>query len=165
MILSHCSHEPVLHVVKNMRERDREEIYNLRWDDNPFTILNDVMARKNFAWVAWLDERPAAVFGGAPLHPGVWSMFCFATDDFPRLALGLSRFAIKTVVPTLFGEMGAHRLQCDSHEKHVSAHKWLKLLGAEREAIKAGYGRDGANYFSFVIQSKKSTKATTSPII
>lgn len=162
MILTHCSHDTVLHVVKNMRERDKEEIYNLRFDDNPYTILNDVMAQSNFAWVAWVDDRPTAVFGGAPTHPGVWSMFCFATDEFPRLALGLSRFAIKTVVPTLFGEIGAHRLQCDSHERHVSAHKWLKLLGAEREAVKVGYGRDGANYYSFVIRSKKSTNPTNS---
>lgn len=154
MILTHCSHDAVLYVVKNMRERDQEEIYNLRWDDNPFMILNDVMAQKNFAWIAWLDEKPAVVIGGAPVRPGVWSMFCFGTDEFPRLALGLTRFASKNIVPTLFGELGAHRLQCDSHEKHVTAHKWLKMFGAEIEAVKAGYGRDGSNYFSFVIPKR-----------
>ena len=151
MILTHCDHENVLYVVKNMRQRDQEEIFNLRWDDNPFTILNDVMAQKNFAWVVWHDGKPAVVIGGAPYHPGVWSMFCFGTDDFPKLAVGLSRFAKKTIVPTLFGEIGAHRLQCDSHEKHTSAHKWLRLLGAEREAVKRNYGRDGADYHTFVV--------------
>lgn len=156
MNLSHCSHETVLHVVRNMRERDKEEIYNLRFDDNPFVIMNDVMGRRDFAWVAWLDGKPAAVFGGAPLHPGVWSMFAFATDEFPRLALGLTRFAKKTVIPMLLGEMGAHRLQCETHEKHASAHHWLKLLGAGCESVKKGYGRDGADYFVYTI-IKKST--------
>lgn len=151
MILSHCDHETVLYVVKNMRERDREEIYNLRWDDNPFTILNDVMAQRNFAWVAWHENKPAVVFGGAPLHPGVWSMFCFGTDVFHHLALGLTRFAKQTVMPTLFGEMEAHRLQCDSHEKHVSAHKWLRVLGASREGVKRAYGRDGADYHTYAV--------------
>lgn len=154
MILTHCSHESVLHVVRNMRARDKEEIYNLRWEPNPFVIMNEVMAQSNFAWVAWLDDKPAAVFGGAPLHPGVWSMFAFATDEFPRLALGLTRFAVKTVIPTLFGEMGAHRLQCDSHEKHIDAHRWLARMGASKESVKKSFGQDGADYFTFTILKK-----------
>lgn len=161
MKISHLSHESVLHVIRNMRERDREEIYNVRFDDNPFHLLNDVMAHQQFAWVGWLGEKPVAVFGGAQEHPGVWSMFAFATDDFPRIALALTRFGVRVVIPTLFGQVGAHRLHCDSHEKHASAHKWLKNMGAEREAVKSGYGRDGADYFTFVIRPKRSTKSTT----
>jgi RimJ/RimL family protein N-acetyltransferase len=78
-------------------------------------------------------------------------MFAFATDKFPRLALGLTRFAKKTVIPTLFRDLGAHRLQCESHEKHTSAHRWLELLGAEQESVLRGYGKDGSNYFQYVI--------------
>lgn len=154
MNLSHVDYDPVLYVVRNMRARDAEEIYNLRETDNPFDVMNSVMALRNFAWIAWHDGRPAVVFGGAPRHPGVWSMFCFATDDFPKLALGLTRFAKTTVLPTLFGDLGARRLECDSHEKHVSAHRWLGLLGAEREAIKRNYGKDGANYYTFALLKK-----------
>lgn len=156
MILTHCDHESVLHVVRNMRERDRKEIYNLRWDNNPFVIMDAVMAQGDFSWVAWLDDKPQAVFGGAPTHPGVWSMFAFATDEFPRLALGLTRFATKTAIPTLFDKCGAHRLQCDSHEKHTSAHRWLELMGAAKESVKKQYGKDGADYFVYTI-TKKST--------
>jgi hypothetical protein len=151
MILSECTHDTVLHVARNMRDRDREEIYNVRWDDNPFTIVNDVMARREFSWVAWRDQMPCAVIGGMLVHPGVWSMYCFATDDFPRVAIGLTRFAGKTLVPTLFDKVGAHRLQCDSHEKHVDAHRWLSTFGAELESVKRAYGRDGADYFTFAI--------------
>ena len=151
MILSHCSHDAVLYVARNMRERDKEEIYGLRFEENPFHVVNDVMARSNFSWVAWLDDKPQAVFGGGEVRPGVWSMFAFATDEFPRLALGLTRFATKTVIPTLFGELGAHRLQCESHEAHADAHRWLELLGAGQEAVLRGYGKDGSNYLLFAI--------------
>lgn len=161
MILTHCEHDTVLYVARNMRERDHEEIYNLRWDANPFTIVNDVMANPNFSWVGGHDGRPVAVFGGMPHHPGVWSMYCFATDDFPKVALGITRFMKRIVVPKMFGEMGIHRLQCDSHEKHVQAHRWLRLFGARQEGVKWKYGRDGANYFTFTLTGiSKSTKAT-----
>lgn len=151
MIVSHVTHDTVLHVAMNMRDADKREIYALRWEDNPFLVTNDVMAARNFSWVAWLDGRPCAVFGGAPLHPGVWSMFMFATDDFRRLALGLTRMARRQIVPRLFGEIGAHRLQCHSHVEHEDAHRWLASLGCERESILKGFGRDGSDYIMFTL--------------
>lgn len=150
MNISACDHDTVLYVARNMRARDKEEIYGLRRRENPFDIVNDVMAQ-SLAWVAWLDGMPAAVFGGSEARPGVWSMFAFATDEFPRLALGLTRFARKQVIPRLFDELGAHRLQCESHEKHTDAHRWLVALGAHRESVKAKFGRDGSDYYEFVI--------------
>lgn len=151
MKLSHCTEACVWDVVENMRERDKEEIYGLRASEDPRFVVRDVVAMANFSWVAWLDDMPQAVFGGGEVRPGVWSMFAFATDKFPRLALGLTRFARNTVIPTLFDKLGAHRLQCESHEKHTDAHKWLKLLGAHVESEKRGFGKDGSNYLEFVI--------------
>lgn len=153
MILSHCEHGTVFHVACNMREMDKREIYGLRWEDNPFVITNEVMAQRNFAWVGWVDQKPCAVFGGAPLHPGVWSMFMFATDDFPKLALGLTRFCLKQGIPKLFGELKAHRLQAHSHAKHHEAHRWLTCLGARRESVLNGYGRDGSDYGLWVLRN------------
>lgn len=150
MILSHCTHETVLAVCLHLRERDHEEIYGLRWEDNPFVVMNEVMAQKDFAWVAWYENRPVAVFGGAPIHPGVWQMFAFGTDEFDTIARPLTRFAIKTVIPQVFA-MGGRRLQCDSHEKHTGAHRWLRRLGATQESVRKGYGRDGADYLHFVL--------------
>ncbi len=159
MRLSHCTEACVWDVVEHMRASDKEEIYALRRSEDPKLVVRDVMGMANFSWVAWLDDMPQAVFGGGEVRPGVWSMFAFATDKFPRLALGLTRFAKKTVIPALFNELGAHRLQCESHENHVSAHRWLKSLGAEAESLKRGFGKDGSNYLEFVIL-KQSTNPT-----
>lgn len=149
MILTHCTHETVLHVVLNMRERDKEEIYGVRFDPNPFLLVNDVMAQASYSWVAWHDGRPIGVGGGAPRHPGVWNMYMFATDEFPRIALGTTRFVRKTVFPQLFGELDARRLQCDSHEAHTDAHRWLEGAGFVKESVRRAYGKDGADYFHF----------------
>lgn len=161
MNLTHPTHDVILDIALRMRERDREEIYNLRFDDNPFTLVNDVMAQRNFSWVAWHAGRPAAAFGGAPTHPGVWKMYAFGTDDFERVARGLTRFAARAVIPELFGALGAHRLQADSHVKHETAHRWLRRLGAKVESVRKAYGRDGSDYLHFVlskdVDSQKST--------
>lgn len=164
MNLSHCTEGTVTHVVENMRASDKQEIYGLRHSEDPRLVVRDVMAMSNFAWVGWLDSKPHAVFGGGEVRPGVWSMFAFATDEFPRLALGLTRFAKRSVLPMVFGRLGAHRLQCESHESHTSAHKWLELLGAHRESILKGYGKDGSNYHQFVVL-KQSTNPTIQSIL
>lgn len=151
MRLSHCTHATVFHVAANMRAVDKEEIYGLRWEENPFVITQEVMAQSMFAWVAWDGETPCAVIGGAPTHPGVWQMFMFATDSFPRIALGLTKFVLRGMLPQLWGELNAHRLEADSHEKHTEAHRWLERLGAYLESRKQDYGRDRADYRHYVL--------------
>lgn len=151
MRLSHVSEACVWDVVEKMRDRDKQEIYGLRHSEDPALIVRDVLAMANFSWVAWLDDMPQVVFGGGEVRPGVWSMYAFATDEFPRLALGLTRFVKKTIIPTLFNDLGAHRLQCDSHVAHTDAHKWLNMLGGEVESWKKGFGKDGSTYLEFVI--------------
>lgn len=157
MHLSAPEHGAVLYVASHMRAIDREEVYGLRFVENPFLITNDVMARPEVSWVAWHDQLPAVVFGGVETTPGVWSIYCFATDAFPKLALPLTRFVKKLMLPLLFGTLGAHRLEADSHENHVQAHRWMELCGATREGVKRGRGKTGADYFTFAIVDK--TKA------
>ena len=150
MRLTNLDHGAVLHVAHNAI--DREEIYALIGERNPFLVMNAAMAQRNFSWLAWHDDQPVAVFGGSEALKGIWQMYLFATPLFPKVALGLTRFAKREVVPRLFGEIGAHRLQADLHEKHVYAHRWLETLGAKRESVRAGYAPDGADYFHYVLR-------------
>jgi hypothetical protein len=129
MVLSHPTHHDVLHVCLNMRARDAEEIYALRFEDNPF----------------------------------LFQMFAFGTDDFNNIAKPLTRFLKKTVVPTLFGELGAHRLEADSHEKHTQAHRWLRWFGARQEGVKRRYGRDGSDYYTFALLSAPKVDKADKP--
>jgi len=154
------THEAVFYVVN--RAHDLEEIYTLQGHRDPFLITNAAMAYQNFGWVAWADE-PAAVFGAAPIHAGVWNVFLLATAQFPKVMLGLTQFAKRTVVPKLFDELGAHRLQCDLHEKHKFVHRWVELsFGAWREGVMENYAPDGADYFRYVLSKPLDRKTRQS---
>ncbi len=156
MNLTPLSHDVVFYIVN--RAHDIEEIYTLQGHRNPFVVTNGAMANRDFGWVAWAGEEPVAVFGGAPIHAGVWQMFLMATPQFPKVALGLTRFAKRQVVPKLFGELGAHRLQCDLHEKHTFVHRWVEGFGARREGVMAGYAPDGADYFRYALVRERTGK-------
>lgn len=148
MKLSELSHETVFHIVR--QAHDIEQIYTLHGHRNPFLVTNAVMAASNFAWVAWVGDEPVTVFGAQPIHDGVWSTFLLTTPEFGKLALPLTRFAKRTVVPKLW-ELGAHRLEAFLHEKNTHIHRWVEALGAHREGVKERYSRDGSAYFQYAI--------------
>lgn len=88
----------------------------------------------------------------------------FATDDFPAIGLPFTKFVKQHFIPGLFQDLGARRLQAESHGNHAWAHRWLKLCGAEQEGVLRQYGKDGADYLQFSIvepsESGNSTKTT-----
>ncbi|MGZ5923512.1 MAG: hypothetical protein ACXWK2_02955 [Rhizomicrobium sp.] len=149
MRLSELNHDVVFHIVR--QAHDIEQIYTLHGHRNPFLVTNAVMAAANFAWVAWVDDEPTTVFGATQVHDGVWNTFLLTTANFGKLALPLTRFAKRTVVPTLFGQLGVHRLEAFLHEKNTHIHRWVETLGARREFVKEGYSRDGAAYYGYAI--------------
>lgn len=147
MRLTDLTHEAVHHVVT--RAHDLEDVYTLHGHRDPFIVTYGAMTYRNFAWVAW-DDEPIAVFGGAPIHAGCWQMFLLATPEFGKVALPLTRFAKREVVPRLWA-LGAHRLQCDLHEKRALVHRWVEGFGARREGTMWGYAPDGSNYFRYTL--------------
>jgi hypothetical protein len=135
----------VLPVVLSMREWDRREIYANRFDENPLKLADEAVAMgQNAGWVAGLEE-PIAAFGCFEMWPGVWSMWLFATDDFPQIGLSVTKLITRQIVPTLW-EVGAHRLEARSMEGHHDAQRWLEVIGAEREGTLKGYGKGGEDF-------------------
>lgn len=151
MKISRLTREPALHVLNNLRDVDREEIYALRFDEDPGRVADELMLMDAFAWVMWHGDRPAIVLGAHEMWPGVWTVFCFGTDDFDALALPLTRFVKETMIPILFDDLGAHRLEADSLATHENAHRWMGLCGARKEAVKQKRGKGGEDFFTFVI--------------
>jgi hypothetical protein len=140
-------------IVRNAH--DLEEAYTLHGHRQPEVFTYAIMAQP-LCFVAWAD-KPVAAFGGSEIHKGVWQMFLTATKDFPQVALGLTRFAKRQLVPNL--GTSAHRLQCDLHEKHAFVHRWVETFGATRESVKKHYASDGSNYFHYVLKLDKSDKS------
>src|SRR3546814_12825662 len=82
------------------------------------------------------------------MHPGVWSVLLFATDEFHKIRLSLTKHVKRVMIPALV-EVGAHRAECHSMEGHAEAHAWLELLGAEREGVRPRFGKNGEDFECF----------------
>lgn len=136
--------EAIAHIVMNMRDWDRRELFALRRSDDPADLVSDVLAMPGPFWIAGKDV-PIAAFGCMPLWPGVFSMWMFATDDFRQIGLGVTKLVVRSILPTLWSG-GAHRLECYSMEGHVDAQRWLEKIGAKREATLRDYGRGLEDY-------------------
>lgn len=153
MTLSPINDGDLLYIARNMRAADKEEIYATRWSDDPNRLVDDCMAVSalptSYTQIAGI-ERPIAVFGAVQHWPGVWDVWCFGTDEFPRIGFALTKHIRKVMVPLLINR-GAHRVHCRSLSSHVEAHEWLKNLGArpdEQKFLKA-WGRGGEDFLMF----------------
>lgn len=140
---------PVLYVVRNMRAADRDEIFALRSDADPDRLAVDVAQRwATVGQVAWDDGVPVAVVGATLLWPGVWMAWMFATDAWPKVGRGVTRFIRTSMIPGLV-DRGAHRCEARSIISHTEAHRWLRSLGATEEARLRRYGRNGEDFLVF----------------
>ena len=143
---AHDHPDMVLRVAQNMREWDQREIYATRQDNDPLALAEAVLNCGRVAWVAGRDEAPIAAFGCAPMWHGVWSMWLFATDDFHRIGISVTRAITRSIIPMMI-DAGAHRLEARSMEGHTDAQRWLEVIGAKREGGPLrGYGRDGQDF-------------------
>jgi hypothetical protein len=123
------------------------EIFATRWDENPAALA--ALHLVDTAIVARVDGQPVAVCGAMEIWPGVWSVFMFATDRWPEVALSVTRWVKRHLIPALVA-VGAHRAECHSIEGHHTAHRWLGLLGAHVESVARGMGKKGEDFRRYV---------------
>ena len=134
-----------------MRPEDFEEFIAL----SPFQTVGELALSlsnrygdKEGVMTWWLGETPVAIGAAVEARPNVVTLFFFATEDFPKVAIDVTRFITRTLFPRL-KEAGVHRIEAVSHHKHTKAHRWIELLGLRKECFCLGYGRDGSDYFQF----------------
>lgn len=140
----------VTFICRNMREMDAREIFATRFDDDPDRLAMDIMQRWSVAWVAKGEVMPIAIVGGVEMWPGMWTAGMFATDDFPQIGLGLTRWVKRRMIPTI-QELGLRRAEAKSIEGHTVAHRWLEALGARREGVPHhNYGKGGETFHTYV---------------
>ena len=147
MKLAKINEADLLFVADRMRECDRREIFATRWNDDPAELAGTILALGEFGWVAGTD-LPIAAFGAIPAWNGVWQVWMFATDDWPQVSLGVTKFIKRVMIPAL-RDIGAHRAECRSIEGHVTAHRWLECLGAHKESEIPNFGRNGETFYLY----------------
>lgn len=142
--------ERLRHVVLNMRGRDRDEIYALQWDDNPEVIIQGhVRVCGAMCWIWERDGVPVSVQGVTPSRPGVWQVFAFGTDDWPRVVLDMTKHSRRFIMPALL-RVNFHRAECRALASHTDSRKWILSLGATEECVLDRYGRRGEDFIGYV---------------
>jgi|TARA_R110000823_G_scaffold94861_2_gene207246 hypothetical protein len=138
----------VVHIARNMRELDAEEILPLIWGGTPENLAAVVIAAGGLATVALSGGVPVAAYGATQTRPKCWSVWMFATDQWPKVALSVTRRLKTEVIETIY-EVGAVRADCWSMEGHHVAHRWLEMLGAKYEATLEDYGPTRKNFHCY----------------
>lgn len=149
MKLANPSLMDVLYITHHLREWDRKEVFATRFSDDPDQLAMDVLRWGPNWWVAG-EDKAIAVIGATEVWPGCWSVGMFATDEFSKIGLPLTKWVKRSMIPHI-AQQGIRRGECRSIEGHEMAHRWLETLGAKREGdgLKK-YGKDGETFFTYV---------------
>lgn len=142
----------IYNVALNMRQRDYEEIAALCFCENR-KELADQLAR------SWADHKTTIVCGTKelggiaaltyiPMRKGVWNLGLFATNNFQKIHLSLTKLVINSIIPVL-DNANAHRVEAQSIAGYKTVHNWLKFLGLKEESVLKGYGRNKEDFINF----------------
>lgn len=143
----------VARVALSMRPADEREIFATRWAYDPLGVARQIAQFATIGFVACLDRAPVAVVAAMPVAPTVLSVGMFATEDWPKVALSTTRFA-RQLIRAAVSEGQIHRAECRSIEGHHTAHRWLEMLGAVREAPLPDMGRNRETFFLYAWRRK-----------
>ncbi|WP_291644517.1 hypothetical protein [Bosea sp. (in: a-proteobacteria)] len=142
----------VWQVAVKMRSADYEEFSAVSFSRSRAELAEDLAARygdRHDVLVAYRGETPACIGGFIMARPNVVTLLFFATDEFPHIGLGITRFIRQNLFPKLEQE-GVHRFEAVSLATHSEAHKWLGVLGLTAETgPMLDYGRDGEAFIQF----------------
>lgn len=142
--------EDVRHVAARMRERDQSEFLAVSHARTHAELVEALVARYGGAGDAicayW--NGPVAIGAMVQHRPNVVTLAFFATDQFPEIALGLTKFIKDRLFPR-YRANGVHRIECLSMEGYDAAHRWIGVLGLKREATLPKFGKAGETFLQF----------------
>ncbi len=149
MIILPLDWRAVLHVALYIRDCDRDEIDACMVRYDAVDLASRVTTYSRFGCVAATDDGvPVAALNAAEIHPGAYQVGMFATDDWPKVAVGLTRWGLRSLKPALLAA-GGHRAECRSIATHDTAHRWLETLGFVREAVLPDCGKGREAFFQY----------------
>lgn len=145
----------VLHVLRNMRALDAEEIFATRPDSDPFALYRDMAALGGrhlwFELVRPADSMvPVALFGVVGTSPGNGQAHLVATDAFTLADARRVAARIRDLVIPAMLDIGLHRVEALSLDSHGWAHRFLRAAGATRVEPRPALGRRGEDFRALV---------------
>jgi hypothetical protein len=144
--------EQIYEVAVDMRDRDFQEIAALNAVADK-EELAQLLARKYIGnpdvLCASLNGKPICIGGFLPTRQNVISLMMFATEDFPKIGLALTRFIKRQMFPRL-DRAGVHRIEALSLSGYDEIHAWLRTLGlAEDGGVMRAFGKNREDFQFF----------------
>jgi hypothetical protein len=138
-------------VAEHMRVDDRREMTSAMFGDDVIGhAVMAVHACPDMLWTGWHDGAPVWIGGAVPRRPGVWELVMFATDDFPYIRFGVTRLAVKGIIPAVF-RGGAHRIFATTAAWRHGGARWLEVLGLTYEGTRRGDLADGSDLLVYAM--------------
>lgn len=151
MKIERATTEDVLAVASNMRDRDLEEFSAVMFADTReglARLLAEHYGGREDVFCG-ADGHPICIGGSIETRPNVVTLVFFATDEFPRIALPITRFVRRELFPRYFAA-GVHRIEAVSLATYSPIHEWLRTLGLSQETgPMLGYGKRGESFIQF----------------
>lgn len=148
--IGYATPDGLRHIVANLRERDRREIFALRWDDDEESLVGELAHVAGELWRMWSwDHEPVAVAGMVPTRPGVVIGGAFGTHLWPRAVRSITHWGIHSIVPILKAA-NYHRLEVYVLADNTDSRRWIELMGGEVESLLRGFGRNREDYLIYV---------------
>lgn len=137
--------EDLQHICRNLRPHSHKEAFACCEEVDPDELAKGLLSLKgDFAWI-FSTDRPVYAGGVVECRPGVWESWGLSTDDWHQIAVPMTKFIRRSILPGL-RERGAHRLEslCLSGVPEVA--KWMSVLGAIKEATLPKRGKNGEDF-------------------
>lgn len=140
-----ADYDAVFFILQHMRKADRIEILATEFDDDLARIAHKFTNYCDKAWVFYESGgKPVAFLGGVELWPCVMQIGFMATNEWPLVALSISRWLYK-MKPIILQHYGIKQLFCFRDENHEQSEKWLNWLGFKPKGLLDDFGRNGEN--------------------
>lgn len=141
----------IRYVAERMRERDVAEFSAMSYfsdRQNAADLLVENYAEYPGLECCTLDDgTPVGIGGVIWTRPNVASMLFFATDDFDKIVVSLTRHSAKNIFSP--AKVIAHRIECFSLASYTQMQQWVELFGLRKEAVLSQYGKNGEDFFVY----------------
>lgn len=151
MKIERATAEAVRHVALNMRERDFAEFSAVSPIDTRERLagyLSRAYGGREDVFAVYDGGAPVCIAGTIEAWPNVITLLFFATADFPKVVVPVTRFFRRLF--DKYEAAGVHRIQAISIDDYEQTHQWLRLFGLKAEtAPMLNYGRHGEAFIQF----------------
>ena len=148
---SQVEREPLAYIVRHLRQRDRQEIFALRWDNDEDRFVEEILACAGDLWKLWyVDDEPVAATGMVQVRPGVVIGGAFGTPKWRKVVRPITRWARGFIIPSL-QNANYHRIEAYVLAENTDSRRWIERFGGEVEALLKSFGRSREDFLLYVL--------------